>query len=166
MGPLTSLNHEWGCADLDLIPVDADVKAGKRMGRRAGGHGTVFVINTAVAGAHEELGVSHPTDRAAQVGASEGESDKFGVAVPAQPGAGLVGETVPRKGLGIHEGYGGHGSDLEIIHLTDGAPDLGVSLDDGGKDITQQRDGNGHRADGAEDKHEFFQKGPAGKKLR
>src|ERR1700722_14038109 len=89
MGRLAPLDGDGLGHDFDRSVIDAGLKTRQRLRRRAGGHVSVLLINTAVAGAHEQLSRGHPTHRTAQMGAGQREGDEFGLRVAAKPGAGL-----------------------------------------------------------------------------
>src|SRR5258706_10188142 len=81
--------------DFDLAGAHADEIPSKRFGRRAGGDGAVFVVDTAVAGAHEELCALDPRDRATDVTAVDAEGEHLIGGHAAQPSGGYSGDGGP-----------------------------------------------------------------------
>src|SRR5215472_7886882 len=65
-----------GGQNLDLPVIDAHAISDQRPGRRTGGDRAVLVVDSTVAGAHEQLGRLDPPHRTSQMSAVDGKSHK------------------------------------------------------------------------------------------
>ena len=138
-----------------LHPVDAAEEPARR---RAGGAFAVGVIDAAVAGAHEQARLGEPLDRAAEVGAVDGQDQErvrlrlvgllLVAALVADEDAGMGHHAVPRLADGVVEGHQARLAGREIRDAPHGQPsDRGLA---GPEEVADEGEAHRGRGDGAE----------------
>lgn len=91
-------------------------------GWRSSSDRTVFIVNAAMTGAHEQSRVLNPANRATQVSAVDGKGDEFRFAGASDPGTGFGRHTRPDDRRGVFILYEHESTNFEVFKLTDRSP--------------------------------------------
>src|SRR5215472_11274219 len=147
-GKLATADPELPLADLVLVLEEA-------ARRRSRGARAVLVVDAAVAGTHEELGLREPAHGTAEVCAVDGEDLEALRVDTAHPARDLGRVAVPlhaERVLVLGEAGLSHG---EAVHSAQLDPGLTAEPSGGGEDIADDGDAYEHRAEGVEGQAEL-----------